>query len=370
MRSLLRAVLVLLLALARPCLGAAPGTLPDWVLGSADGRASAGQRFEIVVVSLTGEPFPEELTVRIKGDIDERILNMKAEGPALGRQRAYVGTMPVSFAGTVELELVGVTSSVLMLRVAARPDTLRVLTGRRDSGYEPPLSEEEPMYFIVGPRGGWNARFQLSFKYRLFDATSGFGQAQPWLAGLYFGYTQNSLWDLSTQSKPFRDTMYRPSIFWKWERTDEQTWIDGLRTGIEHESNGTSGERSRSLNVIFFRPEWHTRRANGDVMQFTPKFYRYFDKQDNPDIERFRGYVDWRLRYDARGEWIATAVARRGTSGKGSVLLDFSRRARDLRFGPIGGYWHVQYFNGYGEDILDYNVRRQAQLRIGFAIVP
>ena len=63
-------------------------------------------------------------------------------------------------------------------------------------------------------------------------------------------------------------------------------------------------------------------------------------------------------------------TARRGTAGKGSFLLDLSRRARDLRFGPVGGYFHLQYFKGYGEDILDYNLRRKSQVRIGFAIVP
>ena len=364
-----RLLAVALLAYAPLCVAAPPGTLPDWVLGSADARATAGQRFEIVVVSLSGEPLPDELSVRIKGDIDERILNMNADGPALGRQRVYAATMPASFDGPVELQLVGANSTVLMINVAARPDALRVLTGRR-AGYEPPLSEEDPMYFVIGPRGGWNARFQLSFKYRLFDATSGLGQARPWLAGLYFAYTQNSLWDLAGASKPFRDTSYRPALYWKWERTDEQTWIDGFRTGVEHESNGNAGDRSRSLNILFVRPEWNVRRANSDLLQFTPKVYSYFDIGENPDIARYRGHVDWRVRYDAQGEWIATAVARRGTSGKGSLLLDFSRRARDLRFGPVGGYWHIQYFNGYGEDILDYNVRRQAQIRIGFAIVP
>jgi outer membrane phospholipase A len=63
-------------------------------------------------------------------------------------------------------------------------------------------------------------------------------------------------------------------------------------------------------------------------------------------------------------------VARRGTQRKGSLLIDLSKRARDLRVGPISGYWHVQFFTGYGEDILDYNVRRKSQVRFGFAIVP
>jgi outer membrane phospholipase A len=41
-----------------------------------------------------------------------------------------------------------------------------------------------------------------------------------------------------------------------------------------------------------------------------------------------------------------------------------------VKFGPVSGYLHVQFFAGYGEDILDYNVRHKSQLRFGFAIVP
>jgi outer membrane phospholipase A len=235
---------------------------------------------------------------------------------------------------------------------------------------EPPLSENDPMYFVVGARQGYSARFQLSFKYRLFDPSSGYGQGQPWLSGLYFGYTQNSLWDLSSQSKPFRDTSYRPSLFWKWERTDDKTWVDAVRLGIEHESNGGGSERSRSVDTLFLRPEWRYAFASGARMEFTPKLYGYIDKDENPDINHYRGNVDWRVRYDSGSNWIATGVARVPNSGKGSVLLDASRRIRDLRFGPVGGYLHFQFFTGYGEDILDYNLRRKTQLRIGFAIVP
>ena len=83
---------------------------------------------------------------------------------------------------------------------------MQALTGVAAGEREPPLSENDPMYFVVGTRGGASARFQLSFKYRLFDFDAGFGQERPWLSGLYFGYTQNSLWDLESESKAFRDT--------------------------------------------------------------------------------------------------------------------------------------------------------------------
>ena len=153
---------------------------------------------------------------------------------------------------------------------------------------EPPLSENDPMYFVVGTRGGTSARFQLSFKYRLFDASAGLGQEQPWLSGLYFGYTQNSLWDLSTESKAFRDTSYRPSLFWKWERTGQtRALFDGARMGLEHESNGGSGETSRSINIAFIRPEWIWRNREGASFEFTPKIYSYLDKEENTDIAQW-----------------------------------------------------------------------------------
>jgi outer membrane phospholipase A len=344
---------------------------PEWLIASPDGRASAGDPFELIVVSGAGEPLPDELSLRVKGDIDERILPLRAVAPEAGGRRTYVATMPPGLFGSVSLALAERSSSVLIITVAPKSDVVQSLTGARGGGqYDPPISENDPMYFVIGPRGGWSARFQLSFKYRLFDTGTGFGRDRPWLSGLYFGFTQNSLWDLSSQSKAFRDTSYLPSIFWKWDRQDSNTFVDSFRAGLEHESNGRDGPRSRSINIAFVRPEWHRSFGNGHVLQFTPKIYSYLERSDNPDIQDYRGNVDWRLRYDAAAEWVATAVARRGNSGKGSLLLDVSKRSRDLRFGPVGGYFHVQYFNGYGEDILDYDVRRKAQLRVGFAIVP
>jgi outer membrane phospholipase A len=277
--------------------------------------------------------------------------------------------MPPGAAGAATLQLAGVDSNVVVLQVTRR-DVVQRLTGRAGVAEEPPISENDPVYFVIGPRDGWNARFQISFKYRLFDQSSGFGAERPWLSGLYFGYTQNSHWDLESASKPFRDNNYRPSLFWKWERTDERTWIDGARVGVEHESNGNQGERSRSINIAFVRPEWRWERSGGGSFEFTPKAYYYLNKDENPDIQRYRGYVDWRLRYDSGAQWITTSVLRVGNWGKGSLLIDASRRTRDMKVGPLSGYLHLQFFDGYGEDIVDYNVRRKTQFRVGLAIVP
>ncbi len=219
------------------------------------------------------------------------------------------------------------------------------------------------MYFIVGSSGETTARFQLSLKYRLSD------RDQPWLASWYIGYTQTSIWNLSDASKPFHDTDYRPSLFWQWQRADDKFWVDALSTGYEHGSNGKNDANSRSIDTLFVRPAWRWTLSGGKSLEFAPKIYGYLDKEDNPDIQQYRGYVDWWLRYGER-ERIWAAMARWGTAGKGSLTLDWFERMGAFAIGPLPGYFHAQVFAGYGESLLDYNVRSKTQLRIGLAIVP
>lgn len=341
---------------------------PAWLL-VAPQRVVAGEPFEVIVVAPVEETLPDELRLRAKIDVTELEIAAHAVGEPQGARRRYGATMPTRAGGPATLALAEHDSNVVAV-VVARRDAMQRLTGRDEAAAEPPLSEEEPVYFALGAHQGANARFQLSFKYRLFDPSTGYGATQPWLVGFYFAYTQTSLWDLSADSKPFHDTAYRPSLFWSWQRVDQRTWIDGVRLGFEHESNGQAEPTSRSINTLFVRPEWRWSVGRGGALEFTPKFYAYLSNGENPDIASYRGYVDWRVRHDAGGQWITTAVARVGTAGKGSLLLDMSRRTRDIKVGPVSGYLHLQYFNGYGESLLDYNVRRPWQLRVGLAIVP
>lgn len=343
---------------------------PDWLLISGSGHAQPGAPFELVLAGPQGAELPDEISVRVRIGVAETDLKMQAAAPAENGRRRYGAVLPESAGGTVAVRLADPPTNVVMLVVDRRGGAMQTLTGAAQGEQEPPLSENEPMYFVIGASSGWSARYQLSFKYRLFDTDAGFGRDQPWLTGLYFAYTQTSLWDLEGESKPFFDTSYRPSLFWRWLRTDDRTWLDGLRVGLEHESNGQGGAASRSLNIVFVRPEWRWKTASLGNYEFSPQVYAYLDKADNPDIQQYRGYVNWRARWDAGDDWLVTVLGRLGTARKGSIQIDVARRARDLKLGPVSGYLYLQYFNGYGESLREYNVRNTAQLRFGLAIIP
>src|SRR5437762_8315450 len=168
-------------------LAAEPGQPPDWTLASADAHAVAAQPFEVLLVSLGAEPPPDEINVRLKGDVDERILRMQALGPARGTQRTYSATMPAALSGPVAIDLLGQASNVLVLRVAPKADALRSLTDRRaPDEYEPPLSENDPIFFVLGARSGYSALFQLSFMFRLFDLSAGLCRYRLWLLYMFF----------------------------------------------------------------------------------------------------------------------------------------------------------------------------------------
>ena len=345
-----------------------PPVVPQWAIATTTPHAAPGTSVLVVVISLAGDPLPDQIDARLSQGAEEQAVTLAATGPAEGARRTYSFLLPRGASGSVALQLVARSSSVLVLLVDEPPGS----PPREKGTLELPLSENDPMYFIAGGHGSddLTAKFQLSFKYRLFDTNAGYGKDQPWLAGFYFAYTQTSIWDLTEESKPFRDTNYRPSLFWQWQRTDDRTWIDAFRAGLEHESNGQGGVDSRSINTVFVRPEWHWKTGDGGRFEFTPKAYAYLDKSDNPDINHYRGYVDWRVRYDSGVNWVTTGVLRYADTGHGSVQIDVSRRIRDLKFGPIGGYLHFQVFSGYGEEMLDYNRKRDTQFRIGFSIVP
>ncbi len=233
------------------------------------------------------------------------------------------------------------------------------------------LSPYEPVYFVVGTRGGLNARFQISLKYRLFqppaDAIPAFHER------FYFGYTQTSLWDLDSPSKPFYDTVYNPSFFWQsdalWQ-AGQGRWSLGLIAGADHMSNGRDGDASRSLNSVFVQPALRYRFDGGSTLSFAPKVRAYFGvAADNRDIVDYRGHVDWHLRWARDDGVMLSGMVRVGRHGRSAVQADLAWPLRHTWLSNLNGYLHLQYFQGYGESLLNYNVRSSGQLRAGLMLV-
>jgi phospholipase A1/A2 len=235
---------------------------------------------------------------------------------------------------------------------------------------EPALSANEPMYFIMGKNSehGTDARFQLSFKYRPFDPEGSIAGFVPLLSNFYFAYTQTTLWDIGEKSGPFRDTSYRPSLFYRWVGSGRGVLPDEWRVGAEHESNGQPGISSRSLNTTFIRPTWNFDMANGQRLSFYPKFQYYLNKEENSDIQRYRGYVDWQLRYGREDGLVLGGLYRLGTGGYSSSQLDVSYPISDRIFARTGAFVHLQLLSGYGETLLDFDKNGSTQVRLGLSI--
>jgi len=369
------------------------GVVAEWLLKPGSERVKAGDTLDVTVYILndTDKPIAEGLPARLAADmraantssavtLDAVDLPAELGAPILPgnfRRQTYRTRVPENFSGPVQIALDRLPSARTHVAVEAIDGKPPVVLGdattlRVDTVPEPALSPHEPMYVLVGNRGPSTARFQLSFKYRLFDERGMPAKMLPPLGKVHFGFTQNSLWDIGGSSAPFRDTSYKPSLFYDEPQllaSGGGRHLLGMQAGVEHESNGRDGSRSRSINIAYVKPSWRWFVDDEHYVSVAPKIYGYLERSDNDDIGRYRGHVDLELRYGKRDGWLFASMLRKGSGPGHSVQLDASYPIRQPFFANAGGFIHFQYFNGYGETLLDYNVRRSPQFRIGFSIV-
>ncbi len=237
------------------------------------------------------------------------------------------------------------------------------------------FESHEPIYFAVGFNEITNAKFQFSFKYRVTDPEGLLTDVAPgFWNGVYFGYTQTSFWDLQSDSAPFFDTNFRPSLFWfrdRIEKYSDDSLQVGFEAGIEHESNGKGGAESRSLNILYLRPKWNWSIGDDDHIEVAPKVWVYIgDLDDNSGIEDFRGYFQLRTRaYDEDGLQLSSELRLGADIDHGYHELDLSYPLNKLFHGNPGAYLHLQYFNGWGESLRTFNSKTPSQVRIGVMLV-
>lgn len=197
------------------------------------------------------------------------------------------------------------------------------------------------------------SKFQVSFKVKIAD----FGRIAARLppAALWVGYTQQSHWQVYNPrvSRPFRETNYEPEAIlafypdrnvlgWRWR-------LAGV--GINHQSNGRAEPLSRSWNRVIALAG----AEQGDFGLIVRAWLRIkedYAKDDNLDITRYLGYGDVVGVYRYRNHTLSVLGRYNPATAKSALALAWNfplqRRVR--------GY--LQAFSGYGESLIDYNVRQ------------
>ncbi len=398
---------LLLLVLLAACSGPSPvRAAAETLLVPPASAARAGKLLELTVYlnNPTTEPFTLVLPDAIHADIasaaEQRRVNAVAVGGEASERRVVAPmsyatlkiavVLPDTLEGTVSLRLPDLGTNAVMF--AVEPALAVKATPRARQAAEEAVANKgedldletdremirrhifrfEPIYFAVGFNDGTNARFQFSFKYLLVAPNN---NDPAWYNSVYLGYTQTSLWDLASNSKPFYDSSYKPTLFFlreslKWH----PSWLSrlGLLAGVQHESNGKGGADSRSLNTAYVAPIAVWTFAREWRLVVAPRVVGYVEKKENPDIGRYRGNIDWYLRLGPdKGVQFAALLRKGNGRGYGSGQLDVTVPLRTIpTFSPnAGGYLQLQYFNGWGESLLDYNRRRADQVRLGYTIV-
>ncbi|KZN57516.1 hypothetical protein N473_06435 [Pseudoalteromonas luteoviolacea CPMOR-1] len=218
------------------------------------------------------------------------------------------------------------------------------------------------------PLDNVEAKYQISLKLPIYHNFKDQDQA------IYMGVTLQSYWQVYNKdiSSPFRETNYEPEIFWVNFLDDENVlWGDEMAIvlGISHQSNGRSQPNSRSWNRIYANFIWE---YDGFVFSFKPWYRLPEDEKpednlakgdDNPDIHKYMGYFELSGAYRFDNDHEIGMMLRNNAGGdnRGAVQLDWSFPIT----GRVRGY--AQYFNGYGESLIDYNAHIQ-RLGLGIAI--
>lgn len=378
---------------------------PEALLVPPTEAVTAGQTVRLVMFlnNPTTEPsqfvLPEKMVAEVVSAREQRTVPVvSAENPTgttvslepMSFRRIAVSVLlPDTLAGNVSLRINDPDSNAIMFAVqpapvvqvspsAAKAAAVAASSAPEDldltSEHEKVRSHitgYEPIYAAMGFHGATTTKFQFSFKYRVFSAS---GNMPEWWRDMYFGYTQTSLWNLSDASKPFYDTSYIPALFFfREDLARRPDWLTklGLQAGLQHESNGNSGALSRSLNTAFITPMVSLPLGRRWSLTVAPRVLTYLEKSENPDIEKYRGYVDLMVRVGIKQGFELTSYLRKGSDSRyGSMQLDLTLPLRKLPGVPstVGGNLLLQYFNGWGESLRDYNKRRPDQARIGFML--
>lgn len=190
-------------------------------------------------------------------------------------------------------------------------------------------------------------------------------------SGVFFGMTLVSFWQVYNDetSKPFRENNYEPEIYYQWQADWDLFGyrFNQFNVGLNHQSNGQSGLKSRSWNRLYATAIF----SDANSLYYFKTWYRLPEEakeftldptgDDNPDITDYVGRAEFGYGFNIGKVNILSKITNNLSfnENRGSIKLNVTYPIND-RYD-----WLLQYFNGYGDSLIDYNRHQQ---RVGLGI--
>jgi len=188
---------------------------------------------------------------------------------------------------------------------------------------------------------------------------------------LYLGYTNHALWQVYNRkiSAPFRESDHQPELILSFTNDWEIFGFHNIlnEAVLNHQSNGQSGLLSRSWNRIMLNSVFE---KDNFVFQISP-WYRIPEQKaeypgdpggdDNPDITHYMGRFQFTGAYKFNTTIFSLELRNNLESeNRGAVELGWTFPVTSTMRG------YVNYFDGYGHSLIDYNVKQQV---VGLGII-
>lgn len=221
-------------------------------------------------------------------------------------------------------------------------------------------------YFVFGPsigpkpnRSNTNVKFQISVAQRLTKSVL------PGGSYLYLFYTQKCFWNVLEESFPMRDLNFNPGLGITRPIFVKNRFIGKVTLILEHESNGRDSTESRSWNRLSLAANV---LIDPQIMIYGKFWIPFIDGQNNRDLLDYMGIYSFGLSYIPFNHRFAATLLvtkRKGWNLNYNTVIEMSYKIGRR----TNQYLFLQYYNGYGEGLLDYKQFR-SQLRVGFVIRP
>jgi len=187
----------------------------------------------------------------------------------------------------------------------------------------------------------------------------------PFHSYLFLMYSQKVMWNVLEESMPMRDLNFNPGIGLSKLLIVKDRLIGKTTLMLEHESNGRDSIQSRSWNKISLSAAIFL----GSQFMIHGKYWiPIIDGKNNKDILKYSGIYQSGIQVmskDNRYGFAITLIKRQGWNLNFNTIVELNCRI----FKNENQYFFLQYYNGYGENLLDYN-KFHSRVRLGIVIKP